>query len=55
MTVPDQPTEPANLHNVVLGLQLDRAANIVALNWPVLTPQQKARVLSAIPREDWPE
>lgn len=50
-----QQQQPASVHDVVLGLQLDRACNIIALNWPVLTPQQKARVLSAIPREEWPE
>lgn len=46
---------PRSIHDVVLGLQLEHAVNIVALNWPLLTPQQKARVTSAIPREDWPE
>jgi hypothetical protein len=51
----DPVTEPASIHEVVLGLQLDNAVNIVALNWVLLTPQQKARVLSAIPREEWPE
>ena len=46
--------QPASIHDIVLGLQLDNAVNIVSLNWPLLTPQQKARVLSAIPREEWP-
>ena len=48
-------TESASIHEIVLGLQLDNAVNIVSLNWPLLTPQQKARVLSAIPREAWPK
>lgn len=48
-----QPSQ--TIHDVVLGLQLDQAANIIALNWPLLSPQQKARVISAIPREEWPE
>lgn len=47
--------EPASIHDIVLGLQLDGAVNIVSLNWILLTPQQKARVLSAIPREEWPK
>jgi hypothetical protein len=48
-------TQPASIHDIVLGLQLDGAVNIVSLNWPLLSPQQKARVLSAIPREEWPK
>lgn len=51
-----EPLQPAKtIHDIVLGLQLEQACNIVALNWYLLTPQQKARVTSAIPREDWPE
>lgn len=46
--------QPASIHDVVLGLKLEQAANIIALNWPLLSPQQKARVISAIPREEWP-
>jgi hypothetical protein len=48
-------TQPASIHDIVLGLQLDNAVNIVSLNWILLTPQQKARVLSAIPRDEWPK
>ena len=50
-----EPLQPKTIHEVVLGLQLDQAVNIVALNWPLLSPQQKARIVSAIPREEWPE
>lgn len=54
MTLQSDDPQPTPDRNVELEQQLELAVNLLALNWPVLTPKQKARVLSAIPREEWP-